>query len=117
MNCFQLLRSVLDEVWAELSGSKIEKVASIRAQLRELHNRYNHLLSSPGIVDYRLPETRFAYLGSYVTSHANMVVDLLGEVEVLQLIGSPTLQILSVQLLTTRSCFVIFTGGLSGVHS
>lgn len=76
MTCFRLLATVLDEIWNDLDGDQAEKEAAVQSKLQVLQNRYRRLTNSPEIVDYRDPATRYAYLAIYVSSHANMVADL-----------------------------------------
>jgi hypothetical protein len=73
MNCFQLLKTVLDEVLGEMEGSDADKIAAIRAKEDYLRKHYRKLASSTVALDYRDPATRYVYLCTYVTSHANIV--------------------------------------------
>jgi hypothetical protein len=77
MKCFQLVKTVLDEVYAIIPGDVVSKDTAIRTQLSYLHQKYMNLLNNPEPIDYRDPVTRFAYLYRYVTSHANLVYTLI----------------------------------------
>ncbi len=74
MNCFQIIKTVLDEIYTEIPGtSDNDRDESIKKGFTYLSERYNHLLYNPGPVDYGHPAIRFAYIYKYVTSHANFV--------------------------------------------
>lgn len=74
MNCFQIIKTVLDEIYAEIPGTTDnDRDESIKEGFTYLSNRYYHLLYNPGPVDYGQPAIRFAYIYKYVTSHANFV--------------------------------------------
>lgn len=77
MNCFQLVKIVLDEIYTEIPlPGEPEKDAAISKELKLLSERYANLAS--GItVDYENAVTRFAYIYRYVTSHANIVYDII----------------------------------------
>ena len=76
MNCFQIIKSVLDEAYNDIKGSEEEKDALILGALESLRNDYSNLLTSTGI-NYSHPITRFAYIYIYVTSHANFVYKII----------------------------------------
>lgn len=78
MQCFPLLRTVLDEVWAQMAGTDDQKCAEIRACAQYLRDHYRQLASGAVALDYRHPATRYAYLCCYVTSHANIVATRIG---------------------------------------
>lgn len=69
MNCFQLVKTVLDEIYTEIPLRG--KDEAIKAELDLLRRKYANLLSGE-IIDYANPITRFAYIYRYVTSHANI---------------------------------------------
>lgn len=75
MNCVQILKSVLDECYTQITGTIEEKNNSIRDALAELRVGYSRLESS-GCFDYSNPAKRFAYLYCYTTTHANIVADV-----------------------------------------
>lgn len=78
MKCFQLLKRVLDEVWVELPyDNEDEKISIVRDKLSCLHKHYRSLYNSNEKIDYSNPALRYAYLGSYVTCHANMIFSLI----------------------------------------
>lgn len=72
MNCFQIIKSVLDEAYNQIEGNESEKDGSISDALVYLRDQYSKLLTGVTI-DYSHPITRFAYIYAYVTSHANLV--------------------------------------------
>jgi len=76
VNCFQIIKSVLDEAYNDIEGNEEEKDALILDALKYLRTEYSKLLTSEGIV-YSLPTTRFAYIYAYVTSHANLVCTII----------------------------------------
>lgn len=75
MNCFQVIKSVLDEAYEEIPGTPSERDIKIVAALADLRSRYRHIISS-GCIDYSDPVKRFAYLFRYTTMHANLVYDV-----------------------------------------
>jgi hypothetical protein len=77
MNCFQLVKSVLDDTYSEISGKADEQ---IEARLAQFRSEFGSLLSGKKI-EYEEPVSRFAYLYAYVTSHANMVCDVISSVD------------------------------------
>ena len=72
MNCFQLIKTVLDEAYAAIPGTEAEKDAAIKAELAQLSMEYR-ILVVQGCLDYSNPCRRFAYIYRYTTSHANLV--------------------------------------------
>ncbi len=77
MNVMQLMQLVLDETYAAIAGREDEKDAKIRRALQGLRDKYGSLLLEGPPIDYTSPETRFAYLHSYIASHAHLVADRL----------------------------------------
>src|SRR2546421_1258589 len=72
MSVFELIKSVLDELYARIPGEEAEKDAAIKEKLASLSRGYKAL--AKGVVnDYADDTTRFAYIYKYVTSHANIV--------------------------------------------
>jgi len=74
MNCFQLIKTVLDEAYADIPGDQNSKDAAIKEQMDALSKGYAKLRQE-GCLDYSDPARRFAYLFTYTTSHANLVYD------------------------------------------
>lgn len=74
MNCFQLIKTVLDEAYAAIPGDEKAKDKSITDALEELAKQYAKLTKS-GCLDYSAPCRRFAYVFRYTTSHANLVYE------------------------------------------
>ncbi|MGA2225854.1 MAG: hypothetical protein ABSH41_15580 [Syntrophobacteraceae bacterium] len=84
MNCFQLVKSVLDELYVRIPGSSdAEKDEKINKKLRTLEAQYANLAQGSN-VDYRDITTKFAYIYKYVTSHANLVYQIISESEQLR---------------------------------
>ncbi len=77
MNIFPLVKSVLDDVYAQIPlPNKDAKDEAIRYEIKVLREKYQEL--PYGItIDYSHPITRFAYLYSYVTAHAYTIYALI----------------------------------------
>ena len=73
MNCFQIIKSILDEEYNQIPGNEVEKDEQIKARLKALSSGYAQL-SEENTISYRDSITRFAYIYKYVTSHANLVI-------------------------------------------
>ena len=82
MNCFQLIKTVLDEAYEAIPGTKPEREASVSASLKSLSKDYASLTKT-GCLDYRKPCRRFAYIFRYTTSHANIVYQLIESSKIL----------------------------------
>jgi hypothetical protein len=76
MNCFQLIKTVLDEAYAEIPGGTDKRDAAICREMGQLSKAYERL-DLNGCLDYTDPARRFAYLFTYTTSHANIVSRLI----------------------------------------
>lgn len=77
MNCFQLIKTVLDEAYAEIPGKAgTERDDAIRTECTKLSAAYANLRRK-GCLDYSDPACRFAYILKYTTSHANIVCELI----------------------------------------
>ena len=84
MNCFQLVKTVLDELYARIPGeSDAAKDKLINHHLNALSDAYAQLLRR-NTVDHANVVTRFAYIYRYVTAHANYVYQMLLKSEPLQ---------------------------------
>lgn len=83
MNCFQIIKSILDEEYDQIPGNEVEKDNKIQVQLKALSSNYTQL-SEKNTISYRDSITRFAYIYRYVTSHANLVCTLIENDEKLQ---------------------------------
>jgi SAM-dependent methyltransferase len=96
MNCFQLIKTVLDEIYVQIPiADEEEKDAHIRDEMDSLRRQYKDLDDGPQI-DYRNPITRFAYIYKYVTAHANVVLRVIEQ--------SPVLKALFDQERLTMTC-------------
>lgn len=83
MNCFELVKTVLDELYQEIDIPDVDdKDAAISTRLKQLANEYGKLLVGASI-DYSDPVTRFAYVYKYVTAHADLVCRLLEDFDIL----------------------------------
>ena len=72
MNCFELIKTVLDKLYAAISGTAAKKDDAIKKRLELFSKQYPSLLNGVRI-DYKQPVSRFAYVYRYTTAHANMV--------------------------------------------
>ena len=80
MNCFKLVKSVLDEQYDAIPGKESEKDDAIRKKLDYLSSKYAKLGSGgKHEIDYADTVTRFAYIYRYVTSHADYVCTLIDD--------------------------------------
>jgi hypothetical protein len=78
MNFFQLIKTVLDELYEQIPAEdEPSRDKLIQDELNALQWRYNHLDAVKAPLDYTAPATRFAYIYRYTTSHAGIVHQLL----------------------------------------
>ena len=78
MECFQLVESVLDEIYPLIPGqTEDEKDDRIRESMDHLSDQYKRRLLKGVSIDYTDPAVRFAYIYTYVTAHACMAYRLL----------------------------------------
>ncbi|MCC5668744.1 hypothetical protein LC653_34065 [Nostoc sp. CHAB 5784] len=77
MNCFQIIKSVLDEAYNQIPGDDSEKDGVIIEALNYLSEGYIQLLGKSQSIDYKDTITRFAYIYKYVSSHANLVCGII----------------------------------------
>jgi len=61
MNCFQIIKSVLDEAYVQIPGDEAEKDKVINNELKYLRGEYSQL-SQECNINYSDPITRFAYI-------------------------------------------------------
>ena len=80
MNCFQIIKSVLDEAYSSIPGDDESKDSLISEEMENLSKKYTQLLDGI-VINYSNPVTRFAYIYKYVTSHASYVYSLIQETE------------------------------------
>ena len=93
LNIFTLVKSVLDETYADIPGSDPAKDAAIQKACETLSSNYGNVIAAGSKVDFGDPAVRFAYLYRYVTSHANIVYELIATESVLRsLFSSETLR-------------------------
>jgi hypothetical protein len=77
MNVFQLVKTVLDELYIRIPAeTEAEKDEKILQMMRFLEAEYPKLIQGVRI-DYSDLVTRFAYIYKYVTSHANLVYQVI----------------------------------------
>jgi hypothetical protein len=74
MNCFHLVKEVLDETYAAIPGSKAQKDDAIKKALKALSEGYADLKGGVNF-SYKSPAVRFAYVYRYVTSHTCIVYE------------------------------------------
>ena len=96
MNCFQLIKSVLDELYAVIPGKEQAKDDAIRKRLELFTNKQYPNLRKGVEIDYKDAVSRFAYIYRYTTSHANIVCSLIR--------GDDTLRALLKQSSLTVAC-------------
>ena len=98
MRCFQLVKTVLDEIYRRMLGSDFEKDRLIRARISELSEHYGQVAKKKA-VDHSSLVSRFAYIYTYVVSHANIVLQIIsGSDELAALFDREKVQITSVRL-------------------
>ena len=79
MNCFQFVRSVLDELYEQIRcdyGDQTDQV--IKQELKRLSEQYKSLITGNNI-DYSDLVTRFAYIYTHTTVHADMVYQIISQ--------------------------------------
>lgn len=80
MECFLIIKNVLDKLYSQISVIDLEeKDDQIETCLKDLSNKYKQLLTNTPKINYRDPVTRFAYIFKYVTSHANIVYQIISD--------------------------------------
>jgi hypothetical protein len=93
MNCFKLVKSVLDEQYGAIPGKEAEKDEAIRKGLGYLGQCYARLGDDECKIDYADPVIRFAYIYRYVTAHADYVCSLIGSTVLKKLLGAQKLNV------------------------
>jgi hypothetical protein len=76
MNVFKIVYGVLDELYANMPGTDPEKDAEITKAILYLREQYGNL-SQKSEINYSSEHRRFAYLYMYVTSHSNLIYEVL----------------------------------------
>ena len=76
MNCFKLIKTVLDEAYAQIHGSDDDKKKAIKREFVKLRAGYANL-KNKGCMDYSDPIRRFAYIYKYTSTHASYVCSLM----------------------------------------
>ncbi|HYH86519.1 MAG TPA: hypothetical protein VEX60_13790 [Pyrinomonadaceae bacterium] len=77
MKVFQLVKTVLDELYSQISATtEASKDDEIRAMMDFLGDEYKKLAKGVSI-NYSAEITRFAYIYKYVTAHANFVYQVI----------------------------------------
>jgi len=77
MQCFQLIRKVLDEIYNnDLEGTEAEKDQAICEKLEKITDEYKNFQKGVNI-DFTNPVSRFAYILKYVSCHADFVCKIL----------------------------------------
>ena len=93
MNCFKLVKSVLDEQYSAVPGKEAEKDAAILEKLKYLSKQYAGLADGKAKIDYADPVTRFAYIYRYVTAHADFVCSFIEQTGLKKLFDEKTVNI------------------------
>jgi hypothetical protein len=94
MNCFKLVKSVLDEQYGAIPGKEAEKDKAIHEKLNYLSAKYAKLGGGQEHkIDYADLVTRFAYIYRYVTSHADYVCSLIDSTGLTKLFDEKKLNI------------------------
>jgi hypothetical protein len=76
LNCFSAVKEILDEIYPEISGmTDAAKNRKIKVKLESLRKRYRTLEGNS--LDFSRPETRFAYVYTYMASHADFACQLI----------------------------------------
>jgi SAM-dependent methyltransferase len=86
MNCFKLVKTVLDDLYDEISEMhEYYSDNTIKSKLDYLQKNYETLNDANSAnIDYNDPATRFAYVYRYTTAHANIVFQLIRDVSALR---------------------------------
>lgn len=86
MNCFQLVKTVLDNLYNEIYAVEESSTDNIIAsKLMYLSKKYENLEDvNPADIDYNDPATRFAYVYRYTTAHANIVFQRIRDLPILR---------------------------------
>ncbi len=66
MEIFKLVEQILDELYAQISGSETAKAAAANGKLAMLTRRYTDLKREADPIDYSEPATRFPIEGGNV---------------------------------------------------
>ncbi len=77
MKCFDVVKTVLDETYGEVPGTKAVRDASIKAALEAMSQQYLQKLMTEGGPDFNSPATRFGYVYQHVPAHAYWFYSLL----------------------------------------
>lgn len=77
MNVFQLVKTVLDEIYPRIEGSPARKNGQIKLEIDSLKTAYENLGKRGVPNNYSKAITQFAYVYKYTTSHANVIYQLL----------------------------------------
>lgn len=93
MNCFKLVKAVLDEQYGAIPGKEAEKDKAICKALDYLTECYARLGTHECKIDYADPVIRFAYIYKYVTAHADYVCSLIGSTGLVKLFNEKELDI------------------------
>jgi hypothetical protein len=83
MNCFRFIKTVLDELYYQISHEIVnenQRDEAIRSRLEDLSEIYQDLMYTTNI-DYSDPITRFAYIYRYTAAHANMVYQFIRDTQ------------------------------------
>ena len=80
MNCFDLVFTVLDELWHEMEGDDHQKSAAVKKEIKSLSDNYQ-AISQNSVIDYSKPVTQFAYIFKYTSTHGDYLYQLLSKAQ------------------------------------
>ena len=81
----QLIKLVLDEAYQEIDLDDAAKDASIATELGRLTREYGRLKNPERtVIDYASPTARFAYIYKYTVAHADYIMQLVRQHEILR---------------------------------
>jgi hypothetical protein len=93
MNCFEVVKAVLDVTCPQIAGDDATKNAAISTALSAMSAQYRNLLTAGG-PNFADPVTRFAYVYQHVPAHAHWVHELMDwSDEVSQLLRQPKVRV------------------------
>ncbi len=79
-SCFEIVKDCLDNLYGKIHAANVwEKDQLILRELKNLSDCYEGgvLDNNRDGIDYSRPETRFAYMYTYVASHANIIYEII----------------------------------------
>lgn len=80
MNCFDLVSTVLDELWHDMEGDDQQKSEAVKEKIKSLSMNYQ-AISQNSVIDYSNPVTQFAYIFKYTSTHGDYLYQLLSKAQ------------------------------------